>query len=190
MLAPETLTRFLRSIGRMAEADGLSLLKAKSTPTKSAERQARDQGSSKASDEALKKGLIGSFNYFELGKPIELDGILNGKNLPSLRSWPASTRQPARNDEKVDEKKFCIGSTKSTTSTSYISPGGVPRARPSLAARRSVPRTENADLSSPNQIPRPGPTRGFHIDFAQLFEIYRLRIGDGTQEYQQKSLPR
>jgi len=64
----------------------------------------------------LKKGLGGAFSYFELGKALELDGILDGKNLPSyeeLARYVFYTATGQDFDEKrVDEKKFFIGSTK------------------------------------------------------------------------------
>lgn len=41
------------------------------------------KGVSKSEDEALKKGLGGSFSYYELGDPIDIDEMLEGKNLPS-----------------------------------------------------------------------------------------------------------
>lgn len=41
-------------------------------------------GAPKAKDEELKKGLAGSFSYFELGNPVSLEGLLKGDKLPSF----------------------------------------------------------------------------------------------------------
>jgi adenine-specific DNA-methyltransferase len=39
-----------------------------------------------ASDEALKKGLGGTFSYFKLGKPMQQESLLDGSNLPSYEA--------------------------------------------------------------------------------------------------------
>src|SRR3989339_51841 len=41
------------------------------------------KGVSNANDERLREKLCGSFSYFELGKPIEMESILSGKSMPS-----------------------------------------------------------------------------------------------------------
>ena len=62
-----------------------------------------------ASDENLKKGLGGTFSYFELGKAIELDSILDGKNLPSYLELARYVFYTATGEEfderKVNEKR-------------------------------------------------------------------------------------
>jgi len=73
------------------------------------------KGFPKAADKTMKKGLGGSFSYFELGEAIELDSILDGKNLPSyleLARYIFYTATGQDFDEKkLDAKKFFIGST-------------------------------------------------------------------------------
>jgi len=68
-----------------------------------------------AKDESLRKGLGGTFSYFELGKPMELENILSGKNLPSykeLARYVFYTATGENFDEKaVDQKKRLIGET-------------------------------------------------------------------------------
>ena len=52
--------------------------------TKTAERVRRViHGVAKAKDETLQTGLGGTYSFFELGKPIEIAGMLDGTNLPS-----------------------------------------------------------------------------------------------------------
>ena len=43
------------------------------------------KGVPNAKDENLKKGLGGTFSYFELGKAIELESILSGDRLPTYK---------------------------------------------------------------------------------------------------------
>ncbi|MFA6602158.1 MAG: site-specific DNA-methyltransferase, partial [Candidatus Paceibacterota bacterium] len=67
------------------------------------------KGVPKSSDEKLKNGLGGSFSYFELGRPIEMDGILSGKSLPSYKELARYVFYTATgeefNEKAVDEKK-------------------------------------------------------------------------------------
>jgi adenine-specific DNA-methyltransferase len=69
-----------------------------------------------ASDENLKKGLGGTFSYFELGKAIELDSILDGKNLPSYLELARYVFYTATGEEfderKVNEKRSFVGESK------------------------------------------------------------------------------
>jgi len=64
----------------------------------------------------LKKGLGGSFSFFELGKPIELESILDGDSLPTYRElarYVFYTATGEEFDEKaVNEKKHFIGESK------------------------------------------------------------------------------
>ena len=69
-----------------------------------------------AKDEKLKNGLGGSFSYFELGEPIEMQSILEGKNLPSYIDLARYVFYTATGEEflqdKVKEAKHFIGETK------------------------------------------------------------------------------
>ncbi len=74
------------------------------------------QGIEKAKDEVLKNGLDGTFSYFELGKPIELQSILSGKNLPTYKELARYIFYTATGEEfdesAVDELRHFIGSSK------------------------------------------------------------------------------
>lgn len=74
------------------------------------------KGVPSAKDEALKKGLGGSFSFFELGKSIELESILDGKNLPTykeLARYVFYTATGEEFDEKaINENKNFIGESK------------------------------------------------------------------------------
>jgi adenine-specific DNA-methyltransferase len=69
-----------------------------------------------AKDEALREGLGGTFSYFELGKPIEMESILSGKNLPSYEELARYVFYTATgeefNEKKIDEKRFFVGESK------------------------------------------------------------------------------
>jgi len=73
------------------------------------------KGAPEASDEKLKNGLGGTFSYFELGKPIELESILEGDSLPSYHELARYIFYTATGEEfdpsVVDEKRFFIGET-------------------------------------------------------------------------------
>lgn len=140
------------------------------------------KGVPKAKDETLKKGLGGSFSYFELGKPIEIDGILDGKNLPDymeLARYVFYTATGQEFDErKVDEKRHFIGSSKQHEVYLLY--------KPDIEFLKSTALTlERARSLGPYKGKRRlvfAPTKyldqeqlaEFNIDFAQLpFEIYR-----------------
>jgi adenine-specific DNA-methyltransferase len=69
-----------------------------------------------AKDEALREGLGGTFSYFELGKPIEMESILSGNNLPSYEELARYVFYTATGEEfiekKIDEKRFFVGESK------------------------------------------------------------------------------
>jgi adenine-specific DNA-methyltransferase len=74
------------------------------------------KGVKSAKDEKLKKGLGGTFSYFELGDPIEMESILEGKKLPSYIELARYIFYTATGEEfnpsKVKQSKNFIGETK------------------------------------------------------------------------------
>ena len=69
-----------------------------------------------ARDEKLRNGLGGSFSFFELGEPIELESILEGSRLPSYLDLARYVFYTATSEEflpeQVDEDKRFIGESK------------------------------------------------------------------------------
>lgn len=67
-------------------------------------------------NELLKNGLGGSFSYFELGPTIEMESILQGKNLPSYEEFARYIFYTATGEEfeakKINQKTGYIGETK------------------------------------------------------------------------------
>jgi adenine-specific DNA-methyltransferase len=74
------------------------------------------KGVPNAKDERLKAGLGGSFSYFELGEPIEMESILEGSRLPSYLDLARYVFYTATGEEflpeQVDENKHFIGESK------------------------------------------------------------------------------
>ncbi|MEW6739865.1 MAG: site-specific DNA-methyltransferase [Nitrospirota bacterium] len=73
------------------------------------------KGVKTAKDEKLKKGLGGTFSYFELGEPIEMESILEGKKLPDYMELARYIFYTATGEEfnpsKVKQDKNFIGET-------------------------------------------------------------------------------
>lgn len=74
------------------------------------------KGVKEAKDEKLRNGLGGTFSFFELGDPIEMETILEGKNLPSYTDLARYVFYTATGEEfdakKVNEKKNLIGESR------------------------------------------------------------------------------
>lgn len=74
------------------------------------------QGVPKTKDEALKNGLGGSFSFFELGEPVEMQAILEGDSLPAYDDLARYVFYTATGDEfdpaKVDLERNFIGENK------------------------------------------------------------------------------
>jgi len=136
-----------------------------------------------AKDKNLKKGLGGSFSYFELGEPIEMESILSGDNLPTykeLARYVFYTATGEEFDESVlDEKKNFVGQSKEYLVYLFY--------KPDLEYLKKTALTlDRAKVLGPYEKKRRlvfAPTKyldqrhldELRIDFAQLpFEIYQL----------------
>lgn len=149
-----------------------------------AERVRRiSKGVPRAKDKALKKGFAADFSYFELGKSVDLDAILDGKHLPEFNELARYVFYTATGQEfdegKVDEKRFFIGSTKEhdvyllyRADIEFLKGSALTleRAREfgKISAKRRL-------VFAPTKYLDSDQLAEFNIDFAQLpFEIYRL----------------
>lgn len=136
-----------------------------------------------AKDEALRNGLGGSFSYFELGEPIEIESILEGDNLPTYEELARYVFYTATGEEfdenKVDESRSFVGESQEYEVYLFY--------KPDLDYLKSTALTLDhaKELGSYNGKKRLvfAPAKyldqqhlaEFHIDFAQLpFEIYKL----------------
>ncbi|WP_204139634.1 site-specific DNA-methyltransferase [Halomicronema sp. CCY15110] len=73
------------------------------------------KGVPKAKDEALKNGLGGSFSFFALGDPVEMQAILEGDTLPTYEDLARYVFYTATGDEfdpaKIDSSRHYIGTS-------------------------------------------------------------------------------
>lgn len=74
------------------------------------------KGVPRTKDENLKDGLGGSFSFFELGDPVEMQAILEGDSLPAYEDLARYVFYTATGDEfdpaKVDQERNFIGENK------------------------------------------------------------------------------
>lgn len=74
------------------------------------------KGVSRTKDENLRNGLGGSFSFFELGEPVEMQAILEGDSLPAYEDLARYVFYTATGDEfdpaKVDQDRNFIGENK------------------------------------------------------------------------------
>ena len=136
-----------------------------------------------AKDEALRKGLGGSFSYFELGDPIEMESILAGDSLPSYKELARYVFYTATGEEfddtKVDESRNFVGESREyhvyllyKPDTDYLKSTALTLEHakalgPYVGKKRLV--------FAPAKYLDQQHLLEFHIDFAQLpFEIYKL----------------
>jgi len=136
-----------------------------------------------ASDENLKKGLGGSFSYFELGKAIELDSILDGKNLPSYLELARYVFYTATGEEfderKLNEKRSFVGESKTHEVYLFYQPDMDYLKKTALTLERAESLGKLKDklrlVFAPTKYLDQEQLDALRIDFAQLpFEIYKL----------------
>ena len=136
-----------------------------------------------ASDENLKKGLGGTFSYFELGKAIELDSILEGTNLPSYLELARYVFYTATGEEfderKVNEKRSFVGESKTHEVYLFYQPDLDYLKKTALTLERAESLGKIKDkrrlVFAPTKYLDQEQLDALRIDFAQLpFEIYKL----------------
>ncbi|MCG2687910.1 site-specific DNA-methyltransferase [Candidatus Parcubacteria bacterium] len=137
-----------------------------------------------AKDENLQKGLGGSFSYFELGKPIDTDRILKGKDLPSFLEMARYVFYVATgeefNEKKVNEKMGLIGESKEYLVYLLYKPDMEYLKSTALTLERAEALGKFAGkkrlVFAPSKYLDQEHLERFHIDFAQLpFEIYQKK---------------
>jgi adenine-specific DNA-methyltransferase len=142
------------------------------------------KGVPSAKDEALKKGLGGSFSFFELGKPLELESILGGESLPSykeLARYVFYTATGEEFDEKaVNEKKHFIGESRNYQVYLFYEPdlSRLKNLAFTLEMAKALPplkKDKKRLVFAPTKYLDQELLDQYRIDFAQLpFEIYEL----------------
>jgi adenine-specific DNA-methyltransferase len=136
-----------------------------------------------AKDENLKKGLGGTFSYFDLGPPIEMESILSGDDLPNYKDLARYVFYTATGEEfdenQVDEKRNFIGESRQYLVYLFY--------KPDIDYLKATALTlDKANALGPYKNKKRlvfAPTKyldqdhldQLRIDFAQLpFEIYKL----------------
>ena len=142
------------------------------------------KGVKTAKNENLKKGLGGSFSYFELGPTIEMESILQGKNLPSYTEFARYIFYTATgeefNEKKINEKSGFIGETKNYELYMFYKPDveWLKRNALTLDAVNAMPKFKDKQrlVFAPAKYVDDETCRNNRIDFCQLpYEIYRIK---------------
>jgi len=136
-----------------------------------------------AKDENLQNGLGGSYSYFELGEPIEMESILSGDSLPTyeeLARYVFYTSTGEEFDEKaVDTKTNFIGESREYLVYLFYKPDLEYLKKTALTLDRAKVLGPHKDkrrlVFAPTKYLDQDHLDELRIDFAQLpFEIYQL----------------
>lgn len=137
-----------------------------------------------AKNENLKNGLGGTFSYFELGPTIEMESILQGKNLPSYEEFARYIFYTATgeefNEKKINEKTGFIGETKNYELYMFYKPDveWLKRNALTLDAVKAMPKFKGKQrlVFAPAKYVDDYTCLENRIDFCQLpYEIYRIQ---------------
>jgi adenine-specific DNA-methyltransferase len=135
-------------------------------------------------NETLKKGLGGTFSYFELGKPIELESLFEQKNLPSYLEFARYLFYTATGEEfdetVVNKKANFIGESRNYEVYLIYQPDIEKLKQLALTldhCRNMSPfRNKQRLVFAPCKYVDDETCRNFRIDFCQLpYEIYRMQ---------------
>ena len=141
------------------------------------------KGVPKAKDENLKKGLGGTFSYFELGKAIELESILSGNRLPTYKELARYIFYTATGEEfdlkALNEKKNFVGESRNYKVYLFYKPDIEKLKNIALTLERAKflgrPGKKRRLVFAPTKYLDQVHLDELRIDFAQLpFEIYEL----------------
>ncbi len=142
------------------------------------------KGVKNAEDDILKEGLGGTFSYFELGDTIEMESILEGKNLPDYRELARYVFYTATGEEfdpgKVDEERNFIGESKDYEVYLIYKPDIEYLRTTALTLDKAKNLGEYKDkkrlVFAPSKYLDHDYLLEYRIDYCQLpFEIYKLK---------------
>lgn len=137
-----------------------------------------------AKDERLREGLGGTFSYFELGDPIEMESILEGNRLPSYLDLARYVFYTATGEEflpeQVDEERHFIGESKDYEVYMLYKPDMEYLRSTALTLDRAKNlgpyRGKKRLVFAPSKYLDADYLLEYRIDYCQLpFEIYRLK---------------
>jgi adenine-specific DNA-methyltransferase len=137
-----------------------------------------------AKDGSLKKGLGGTFSFFELGKPIELESILDGEDLPTYKELARYVFYTATGEEfdekKINQKNSFIGESRNYQVYLFYVPKvevlkGMAFTLDNAKALPPLKEGKRRLVFAPTKYLDQDHLDRYRIDFAQLpFEIYEL----------------
>ncbi len=137
-----------------------------------------------AKKESLKNGLDGSFSYFEIGDPLELEHILDGESLPKYSELARYVFYTATGEEfnegVVDKEKNFIGESRQYQVYLFYEPEVTKLKNLALTLEMTMklpPLKEGKRrlVFAPTKYLDQDHLDLYKIDFAQLpFEIYEL----------------
>jgi adenine-specific DNA-methyltransferase len=142
------------------------------------------KGVKTAKNENLKNGLGGSFSYFELGSTIEMESILQGKNLPSYKEFARYIFYTATgeefNEKRINEKTGFIGETKNYELYMFYKPDveWLKRNALTLDSVKAMPKFKGKQrlVFAPAKYVDDYTCMENRIDFCQLpYEIYKIQ---------------
>ncbi len=132
----------------------------------------------------FKEGLGGTFSYFELGPTIEMESILQGKNLPGYEEFARYIFYTATGEEfnemKINEKTGFIGETKNYELYMFYKPDveWLKRNALTLDGVKAMPKFKGKQrlVFAPAKYVDDYTCMENRIDFCQLpYEIYRIQ---------------
>jgi adenine-specific DNA-methyltransferase len=142
------------------------------------------KGVPEAKDDTLRKGLGGTFSYFELGKSIELSSILDGDDLPSYKELARYVFYTATgeefDDKAVKAKTNYIGESRNYQVYLFYEPDvvalkGLALTLDKAKALPPLKKGKRRLVFAPTKYLDQDHLDECRIDFAQLpFEIYEL----------------
>lgn len=142
------------------------------------------KGMPKSKDKNLKKGLGGTFSYFELGDPIEMESILEGDKLPGFLELARYIFYTATGEEfnpkKVIKKKNFIGQSKEYEVYLFYKPDIEYLKSTALTLERAKKlgpyKSKKRLVFAPSKYLDTDYLLKYRIDYCQLpFEIYKLK---------------
>lgn len=132
----------------------------------------------------FKEGTGGTFSYFELGEPIEMESILRGENLPSYEEFAKYLFYTATGEEfdptKIDEETNYIGTSREYEIYLFYKPDLTYLKSTALTLDRAKSLGKHNGkkrlVFAPAKFVDSHTLTDLRIEFCQLpFEIYKLR---------------
>lgn len=142
------------------------------------------KGVKAAKSDSVKKGLGGSFSYFELGDPIEMESLLKGTKLPSFKEFARYLFYTATgeefNEKSIHEKSGFIGESRSYEVYLFYKPEleWLKTNALTLDKLKELPKHNGKKrlVFAPTKYVDDHTLSEFRVEFCQLpYEIYRLQ---------------